>query len=117
MSGSHLSAAAVRRQARLLAAVSCRTAPDWLPWAAVSERAGRLKSRSDSAVQTVAARTHRPPRRPAPLPERANPCRCLNTPLRLAISNAAVRSRHRPVRAVAALSEAVDAAVYTAMRR
>jgi hypothetical protein len=38
----------------------CRAAssPDWLLWAAVSECAGWLKSRSDSAVRTAAVRTH-----------------------------------------------------------
>jgi hypothetical protein len=38
----------------------CRatSSPDWLLWVAVSECAGRLKSRSDSAVRTAAVRTH-----------------------------------------------------------
>jgi hypothetical protein len=105
------------RRACLSAAVLHRTAPDWLPWVAVSECARRLKSRSDSAVQTTAARTHRPPRRPTPLPECADPRRCSNVPLCLAIPTTAVRSRHRPIRAVAAVPEAVDAAVYTAVCR
>jgi hypothetical protein len=64
----------------------CRAAPspDWLLWAAVSERAGRLKSRSDSAVWTAAVRTH-VELPTAPLPEIASPL--------------ASRPDHRPDRA------------------
>jgi hypothetical protein len=38
----------------------CRAvpSPDWLLWAAVSERAGWLKSHSDSTVRIAAVRTH-----------------------------------------------------------
>jgi hypothetical protein len=65
----------------------CRAAPspDWLLWAAVSERAGRLKSRSDGAVRTAAVRTH------ARAPDRAA------ARARLA-PHAASRPHHRLVR-------------------
>jgi hypothetical protein len=64
----------------------CRAAPspDWLLWAAVSERAGWLKSRSDSVVQTVAVRTHaqapdRAAARTRPAPRAASRSRCVST--------------------------------------
>jgi hypothetical protein len=86
--------------------------PDWLPWVAGSKRAGQLKSRPDSAVPRRClnapphlARSDRPSFSTAPLSEQ--------TPLCHAVLTAAVRSRHHPVRVVADVSEAVDAAIYT----
>jgi hypothetical protein len=99
MSGPHLSAAAVRVRPAYQRQGHSAPRPDWLPWVAVSERAGRLKSRPDSAVPRRCpnapprlARSDRPSFPTAPLSEL--------TPLRLAVP-------------IAAVSEAVDAAVYT----
>jgi hypothetical protein len=72
----------------------CRAAPcpDWLPGAAVSERSGRLKSRSDSTVRTAAVRTHR---------RLTVPRHCPSAPTR-----AVVRPRHFALPSRPLLSEA-----------
>jgi hypothetical protein len=78
----------------------------------VYERAGRLKSHPDSAV------SRRCPNAPPRLARSDRPSFLTVSlselmPLHLTVPTAAVRSRRRPVRVVAAVSEAVDAAVYT----
>jgi hypothetical protein len=76
----------------------------------VSEHAGRLKSRSDSAVQTTAVRTHaRAPDRAA---ARARPSRHVPTVPRP--DRCCPMPRARPVRSRRRRIRAVDAAVYTA---
>jgi hypothetical protein len=92
---------------------------NWLLWVAVSERTGRLKSRSDSAVRTAAVRTHaRAPDRAAAR-ARLTPRAAFRPPSAILTAQRLDRRcptpRARPVRSQRRRIRAVDAAVYTAV--